>query len=226
MSDPTLSGTALPVNFHRRSPRLEDLSGRRFGQLTAKTYLGNRRWLCVCDCGRETAVTNYALKDGTTKSCGCRHYAGTHGMARHPLYRLWNNMVDRCYDPKCHAYPNYGGRGIRVCERWRNSPAAFIADVSPRPSPKHTIDRVNNDGDYEPGNWRWATPTQQHRNTRKNRVIQYRGETRCLADWADVFGLLSKTIGRRLDAGWDVGRAFTTPVGPSSSRLRAARCGA
>lgn len=130
-----------------------------------------------------------------------------------PEYGVWCRMIDRCYNPNIPSFSNYGGRGIIVCERWRHDFAAFLADVGPRPSPAHSIDRIDNDGNYEPGNVRWATKHQQMRNTRFNVVIEWRGEKRCLFEWAVILGINAYTLHARLRRrGWTIERAMTTPV--------------
>jgi hypothetical protein len=122
------------------------------------------------------------------------------------------SMNQRCSNPKCQSYDRYGARGITVCPRWRKSYEAFVADVGKRPSPDHTVERIDNDGDYEPGNVRWATPTEQARNRRSNHTVSYLGETMCLADWADRVGLPSGALIQRIAKGWTVERALTTPL--------------
>jgi hypothetical protein len=131
-------------------------------------------------------------------------------------------MIDRCTNPNSRMWHRYGGRGIRVCDRWRAGFWEFFADVGPRPSPKHTLDRIDNDGHYEPGNVRWAMPKQQSRNTRTNKLVEYKGERKPLAEWAEILGMSRVTLGRRLRLpGWSVERAFTEPVDISQRRVRA-----
>lgn len=166
--------------------RPAELTGQRFGRLVAVAvaFKGKRRrWLCRCDCGAEVEVATEYLNGGHTKSCGClrRDKATermrqlqplgaaalvTHGHSRvgaeHPLYRAWAGMLGRCRNPNHSKYKDYGGRGITVCERWRDF-AAFLADVGERP-PGHSLDRIDNDGPYAPGNVRWATPRVQAAN--------------------------------------------------------------
>ncbi len=157
-------------------------AGHRYAQLTVVVRDGSSRdhkalWRCRCDCGTETVVRSTQLTQGKTRSCGCllrrsRHKATNlqHGDARPgrqaPEYLAWIAMRVRCTNPKAQAWRRYGGRGIQVCERWMWSYEAFLADVGRRPSPKHSIDRIDNDGHYEPGNVRWATRSQQNANQR------------------------------------------------------------
>jgi len=139
-----------------------------------------------------------------------------------PEYKAWTAMHQRCKNPKCAGFEHYGGRGIKVCERWNYS-IAFLVDMGPRPSPKHSLDRIDNDGDYTPENCRWSLIAEQLRNTRRNKRITFRGETRCLADWAQLYGLDPNTLHARLTVyGWTVEEALTTPPqkGKRPDRLR------
>lgn len=129
-----------------------------------------------------------------------------------PEYTVWAGMVQRCEDVKCKSYPRYGGRGIKVCKQWRYSFVAFVRDVGPRPSPQHSLDRINNNGNYEPGNCRWATAQEQQRNSRWTRRLTFKGQTKCLVEWATVTGIEFRTLWKRLDLGWSVAKALSTPV--------------
>lgn len=134
-----------------------------------------------------------------------------HGRSRTPMHRVWCTMVERCTKPTSEKWPLYGGRGIKVCERWLTF-SNFLADMGERPSPKHTIDRIDPDGDYEPSNCRWATQTEQQRNRRNNVRIEFNGETLCVSEWAERIGLRPHTLAYRLRAGWSVKRALTEPL--------------
>ncbi len=131
---------------------------------------------------------------------------------RVPEYRVWANAVQRCCNPKNPYFPDYGGRGITICERWRESFRAFLSDVGPRPSPKYWIDRIDNNGNYEPGNIRWATAKEQADNRRNSAYLSYMGETRRVRDWARLVGLGEETIQRRIRNGMTVELALTTPL--------------
>jgi len=124
-------------------------------------------------------------------------------------WRCWANMRARCNDPADAYYHNYGGRGIKVCERWMNSYPIFLEDMGYAPTLKHTLDRVNNDGNYEPGNCRWATRSEQMRNTRRSHYIEFNGETKTLVEWQDKTGINYFTILYRLKSGWSMDRALT-----------------
>lgn len=126
-------------------------------------------------------------------------------------YRTWQRIYARCHDPNHHKYPWYGGRGIAVCERWRESYRAFLHDMGRAPAPEYTIERKENDGDYEPGNCRWATMKEQAQNRRSNRNIKFRGRTLTAAAWAEEMGMDRRVLWKRLKARWSVERALTTP---------------
>lgn len=128
-----------------------------------------------------------------------------------PEYRVWASMVQRCTNPARRSYDRYGGRGIRVCVAWVASFETFLRDVGPRPSLKHTLDRIDNNGHYEPGNVRWATSQQQRDNASNTHVIAFRGETRTRAEWARHLGIPYFTLRNRLDSGWSIEDALTRP---------------
>jgi hypothetical protein len=165
---------------------LIDLAGQRFGRLVVVrlSHSGPRKrayFLCRCDCGNEHLARSDALRRDSTRSCGCLQAEeaarGTHGEAgggRKRLkasveYRTWSTMIQRCENPRATDYERYGGRGIKICQRWRESFEAFLTDMGRRPADKRSVDRINNDGNYEPGNCRWATPIEQRRNRSDSR---------------------------------------------------------
>lgn len=176
--------------------------------------------LCRCECGKERPVLVHHLAGGRSTSCGCtRRAKRTHGAASggtyasmSPEYHSWRAMRERCSRPSYHAYHLYGGRGIRVCDRW-NDFAAFLADMGPKPTPKHSIERKDSNGNYEPSNCRWATKIEQARNTSRNHIITYAGESLTLAEWAERTKFTSAAILTRLRRGWPVETALTRPLG-------------
>jgi len=157
---------------------LQDLAGKRFGRLVVSAFAGrsgkHSLWRCRCDCGVEKAIDATNLTSGAIRSCGCLRREAlskrsqTHGLCETPEYGAWCNLIQRCYNQKHSRYADYGGRGIRVCQRWLDSFEAFYADMGHRPTEGHSIDRYpDNDGNYEPGNCRWATASQQNSNQRR-----------------------------------------------------------
>lgn len=150
-----------------------NLAGIRYGRLTAVERATNTRggqavWVCQCDCGNTKSVLANHLRRGAVVSCGCYHKDNhtTHGQYKSPEYGTWVNIKGRCLNPNSPKYPDYGGRGIQMCDRWKSSFAAFLADMGPRPAGRYTIERLDNDGHYEPGNCIWATYAVQSRNKR------------------------------------------------------------
>lgn len=132
-------------------------------------------------------------------------------ISRDPRYNTWIGMIHRCHRPTSPSYPLYGARGIRVCERW-HSTENFFQDMGPRPSKNHSLDRINNDGNYEPGNCRWATAKEQANNTRHNVHLELSGVKQTIGEWAKKLGMDSRTIRERLNRGWSVERALTESI--------------
>jgi hypothetical protein len=130
-----------------------------------------------------------------------------------PEYRSWRGMKTRCLNTRDHMYPKYGGRGIGICDRWRDSFEAFLADMGPKPTPRHSIERIDNNGNYEPSNCRWATNTEQSRNRRNTRHITHEGETMCISAWAYKAGISVQTLHTRLRNGMPISAALTHPLG-------------
>jgi hypothetical protein len=204
-------------------PQFIDLTGEKYGRLTvirriSTTGYGQPKWLCRCACGREAEVFGNALRAGRTHSCGClqRETATSHGGTGTSEFNVWQMMWQRCTNAKQNSYPRYGGRGIRVCDRWLSFDN-FRSDMGPKPTPIHKLERVNNDGDYEPANCRWATPLEQGRNKANNRILEYRGGRRTLMEWCRLLGLKKSTAINRLARGADVATALT-PALPRKRR--------
>lgn len=207
--------------------RFEDLTGQRFGRLVAlrKYEIPSKttRWVCQCDCGNTTRSFKTALKNGVSQSCGClrselssaRAKTGnirrSHGMTGSPEYGIWCTMRNRCEDPAVEKYSQYGGRGIKVCGRWQKF-ENFIADMGERPSTKHSIERINNDGDYEPSNCRWATAQEQSYNKTTTRYLDYKGRKITTLEASRIAGIPKATIFARLYNGWPVERAVEEPL--------------
>jgi len=200
-----------PKNF-------KDLSGQRFGRLAVIERAGNIgehpvKWLCKCDCGNEKAIDGNSLRMGKTKSCGCflsetvRKRKMVHGFYGERLYNIWQHMKDRCYYPRNDNYKNYGGRGISVCDEWKENYSAFKEwALNNGYSDSLTIDRKNNDGNYEPGNCRWATIDTQSNNKQNTVYITINGETHNLKEWSELSNIPRIIIYGRFKRGWSEDR--------------------
>jgi hypothetical protein len=180
---------------------------------------GYRFWPVRCDCGMERNVRTDWLVDGRVKSCGCMQTSGLagartkHGLSGTPEYEAWFAMKARCFSLDDSQYANYGGRGITVCEAWNDSFAAFYLAMGPRPSADHSLDRRDNDGNYEPNNCRWATPTEQARNRRKTLKVSFNGQERVLAELCDQFGRSYHVVYQRIFRyGLSVDVALSRPI--------------
>lgn len=202
-----------------------DLTGKLFNKFVVINQVnndknGNIQWLCLCDCGKEKIILGSNLKSGDIQSCGClRREKTTQRFTRHKhsqlgkiskTYKSWACMIQRCTNPNNHAYSDYGGRGIKVCQRWLKF-ENFLEDIGELPTNKHSIDRINNNGNYCKSNCRWVTQKQQTRNTRRNRLISYNGKVQCLCDWAKEIGINPKTLQARIFRyNWSIKRALIT----------------
>lgn len=198
-----------------------DIAGGRFGRLTALRrdghINGSIAWKCLCECGNGHRVKANYLVSGHTASCGClaRERAAasrrSHGMSCSTEYKSWSHMHQRCSNPNCVSFKDYGSRGIKVCERWDNF-ELFLTDMGRKPTRSHTIDRINGSLGYHPDNCRWATSVQQASNRRSNRLITFNGETACQAEWCRRRGFKSQVISNRIDRGWSVSEAIISPL--------------
>jgi hypothetical protein len=190
------------------------------------------RWFCRCDCGSEVSIMSNSLRSGRTNSCGCIRSETTtrlktkHGKRKTPEFDVWCNMRRRCYDPSNKSYRDYGGRGIKVCPQWRDSFKTFIEDVGPRPTASHQLDRINNFGNYEPKNVRWATRKEQCNNRRSNSRYEFRGQKLTISELMSFsnstlsYAHIMQRIRKR---GWPIEEAISIPLGSGrrtdSSRL-------
>lgn len=197
-----------------------DLAGRRFAFLTVIERKGNRpAWICKCDCGSLLSVSTHRLFSGQM-SCGCNNRGRTmHGLSHTTEYRIWKHMIARCEYEGDAAFRNYGGRGICVCERW-HSFENFYSDMGQKPSPKHSIDRIDNDGPYSPENCRWVTAITQANNTRRNRIVIIDGESMTVAQASRKFGVNQSAALARLYGGWSDEAAFKIPVRATKARSK------
>ena len=205
----------------------KELTGLQFGKLAVIEKVGyknkNSQWLCRCECGNTTVVGKGNLVGGRTKSCGClKHQEAvnrTHGKSKTRLYYVWRNMLNRCYDSNVRDYPSYGGRGITVCDEWKNDFQAFydwaMANSYDETAErgKFTLDRIEVQGNYEPSNCRWVDEKVQANNKRCNHHIEYKGKTMSLAELADLTGIKYGTLHKRICIlNWDTESAVNTPV--------------
>lgn len=220
-------------------PNFDDLTGRRFNRLVVvsrapSTLNGHARWNCRCDCGSAKVAKATNLKRSEVQSCGCLRSETVatnrlvHGQCRRrgrktKEWQTWNAMIRRCYDKRDGSYFRYGGRGIRICDRWRNSFLAFFKDVGVAPSKGHEIERIDNDGNYEPMNVRWATHREQCNNRRTTRLVTAFGQTLSLADAVRRFGIVGYgTVQARIKYGVNPESALTASLRSPEVKRKAA----
>lgn len=203
-----------------------DLEGVRVGRLRVLSRASGRYWLAQCDCGNMHRVRNDHVREARVQSCGCWHDEAARRPKKHGQcckrtrgetseHRTWVLMRRRCAAPGDKRWADYGGRGIRVCDRWQSFDN-FFADMGPKPTPTHSLDRIDVDGNYEPNNCRWATRVEQARNTRKKRILVVNGEADTLASWAERMGVDKRRIHFRLKQGWSDTDAVLVPLGGRS----------
>lgn len=206
---------------------MEEIVGQKFGKLTVTGITTHHNYMkrvtVVCECGTEKIVFVRNLKTGATKSCGCinkERGRGTHGKRKHPLYIVWCRLKDRCSNPNAHSYKDYGGRGISVCEEWKISFQSFYDWAIQNCWEKGLeINRINNDGNYQPSNCNFVSPKENCRNRRNNVFVEYKGESKVLAEWADIYQIELRTLWARIfKYEWDLERAFNTPINESGNR--------
>lgn len=183
-----------------------NLTGKKFNDLVVIGFHGvvNGRtlWLCECKCGNRIPVEAYNLKNSHTTSCGCHKQEQLKERTdtqwcRTPEYKVWSGMKRRCNNPNSKSYKDYGSRGIKLCAKWDDPPYGFLEfykDMGKRPSEKHEIERINNEGNYESGNCKWVLRAENAKNKRNNINITYKGQTMILADWSKVSGIKRATL--------------------------------
>ena len=197
----------------------KDITGMRFGRLVVIKYIGNQNCVCKCDCGTITTTRTDSVKRGSTRSCGClrtemtKERSAKHGDYKERLYGIWSHAKSRCNNTNNTRYSDYGGRGIKICDEWNEDYARF-KDWSLKNGYKEnlTLDRIDNNGNYTPQNCRWATAKQQQRNTNRNRIITFNGESHCVPEWSEITGLPIETIRARLKRKWNIDRLMTQPL--------------
>lgn len=208
-------------------PRTENLLDRTFTRLTVIAFAGytstrQAQWICECIEGNIVKCFALNLKNGNSQSCGCLKREKTsiahttHGKRACPEYQIWNTMIQRCTNPNQKSYADYGGRGITACNAWTQSFETFFADMGPRPSPKHMIERRNNTQGYQPDNCLWETRITQNRNKRNNTPVTFENRTQCIAAWAEETGIPAATILYRLTHKWSIKDALTMSVSLSN----------
>lgn len=175
-------------------------------------------WLCKCDCGKEVSVSGSALRTGNTKSCGCYNSEvvtnrnTTHGLINSGrIYYIWQRMKQRCRDSNCEDYKDYGGRGISICSEWLDFTSFHTWAHENGYAPDLTLDRKDNNGNYEPGNCKWSTIKEQARNKRSNHKIYYNGKLLCLSEISEITGIESSLLRYRLKSNFSQDRLFTPP---------------
>lgn len=200
-----------------------DLSGQRFGRLVvlqrAESLGTQTAWMCRCDCGNIKPVRSCTLLNGRTTSCGCfnkelaSQRAKTHGKSKSRIYNIWCGMHTRCYNPKRKAYADYGGRGITICDEWKNDFQMFYDwAMANGYADNLTIDRVDVNRNYEPQNCKWSEAQRQANNRRSNLQIVYNGEGHTMAEWARISGIPYKTLHYRISCGWSIEKALSEKV--------------
>ncbi len=205
----------IAVPLHHNS---NDIRGSRFGRLLVLEYVGKSKWACRCDCGTLCIGNTGDLHSGCCRSCGClaselaSARLRTHGATDSPEWLAWKCMIERCYLTRNPAYKNYGGRGISVCDSWRESFETFLADVGYRPCRGYSLDRIDNNGNYCKENCRWATWFEQHNNRRSSRHETICGVTHTVAEWARIYHRPYQTVLQRLYLGWSISDALTKPI--------------
>lgn len=227
------NGQVRSCGRHQATGPKADLTGRTFGRWTVvRLAVGAKDslWLCRCKCGTTRRVSGHSLKRGRSRSCGClfREVAKAqayrlgkanirHGMTGTVEHNAWHAMLQRCYDKNCPSYKNYGGRGIKVCRRWRRF-EEFLADMGRRPKNSASLGRIDNSKNYDPTNCRWENWRAQQRNRRGNIQISFRGKTRCISEWAEEYGLSTPALWSRIQRRWPMHRALNTPLGSRYTR--------
>lgn len=210
--------------------RFIDLTGQKFGRLTVLERAGsdkkkNATWRCKCDCGKEKVIIGESIRHGKTTSCGCilaefnSNRLKTHGSKPERLYRIWCGMMTRCYNQNTKRYTDYGGRGIQVCEEWKQFEVFRDWAIKSGYSEHLTIDRIDVNGNYHPTNCRWATMQEQANNTRRNHRFEYNGETHTLSEWARILNIPRGVIKDRLRLNWPIEKALTEPIKAKKRKL-------
>ncbi len=219
-----------------KKEKLQDLTGKVFGLWTVISFNRSEKegnhyrtyWNCKCACGGERVVRGDILKSGGSKSCGC--YGKDRSLIELPEYTeeeafkkaksVYKHMKQRCYNLNKTRFSDYGGRGIKICDRWLESFENFYEDMGTPPTNLHQLDRVDNEGDYSPDNCKWSTPSENNRNKRDSHMLTYNGVTQCVTAWADELNIDASTLFNRIARGWDDEKVITTPLDIRFSRAK------
>ncbi len=229
------AGEGSPFSFEKTMTKTpySELVGKKLHRLTVLKWLppdasyNQSRFVCECDCGKKDYVVRAAyVRNSAVKSCGCqKKKAGigptnnlTHGKTYTPEYRIWSSMISRCYNKKEKSYADYGARGVVLCQEWRESFDRFYADMGPRPSPRHTIERIDPKGNYESSNCKWIPRAEQNTNKTNNVFIEFRGQKKTVAEWARVVGIKDGALRWRIRNNWPLEVALCTQDHRSVSR--------
>lgn len=214
--------TALTTTPRKRHKNFRDLTGQTFGRLTVEGLASigahhSTNYTCRCTCGTVKVINGGNLRSGKQVSCGCyradKKPTLRHGMSHTSTHKALAHIKERCHNPKSKSYHRYGGVGVTVCERWRNSFDAFLEDMGPKPSPELSIDRIENSKGYEPGNCRWATDIEQANNQSRNIHLTWKGKTQTIAEWCRETGMKYCVLISRKNLGWSDEDALSRPVG-------------
>lgn len=212
-------------------PRFIDEAGNRYGRLLVISFHKHPSktsyWRCLCDCGKEHIASRTNLRNGDVRSCGClkayvQSQPRTHGFSGTRVHRQWKSMRKRCRSSNSSDYRHYGGRGIKVCERWEEF-SNFLSDMGPPPDDKSTIERINNDGNYEPSNCRWATQSEQVLNTRRTVYVEHNGQKVPLHSLLKNSPVSREGLKRRLSIGWSLEKALSVPSRTRKKRVNRPR---
>lgn len=201
-----------------------DLTGKKFGKLTVIKLVKrvndkHRYWVCKCECGKFSEIRQDALTRNITHSCGCligetaKKLYTKHNLYQTRLYKIYQGMKMRCYNPKNPRYSSYGAKGVKVCDEWlKNFMNFYNWAINNGYQNDLSIDRINVDGNYEPINCRWATNKMQGTNTTRNHIIKYNGQIKTISEWAEIYNIAPSVLGARIRLNWDIEKAFNTPV--------------
>jgi len=213
----------------KKGNRFRDLTNMRFGKLLAlepvkKPYNTKYYWLCECDCGNKKIIMSSNLIKGISTTCGCGKIeigkiTTKHGMTNTRIFKIWVGVRKRCTNPKCESYKHYGGRGIKISDKWNNF-IDFYNDMKEGYADDLSLDRIDTNGNYEPGNCRWVTQKMQNRNRRNNYIITYNNENKTLSEWSEISKVPYHAIKYRIKNGWDIGKAIFTPSIQNNKKIQ------